>query len=178
MWTERDEMNDDPLIHAMHIILRYNDAVSRSIRDFTTSATNDIEEAITILKNNITGNTQSNRVQHYKSVNPELTVHDIYTKNVKLNEIERVSWTKFRLSAHSLEIEKGRWNRRGRGRLDVEERLCSCGQIQTEVHVVENCPVSSHLRQIYNVTTLTDLMVSRTDYDLVCTIIHKLLSLY
>ena len=107
-----------------------------------------------------------------------MCVYDIYLKNVKLNEIERISWIKFRLSAHSLEIEKGRWNRRGRGRLPIEERLCSCGQIQTEVHVVEECPISLHVRQTYNVTTLNDLMHSRTDYDTVCTVIHKLLSLY
>ena len=80
-----------------------------------------------MIKANITRNVTSNRVMFYKTINPELEVHDVYSKYVKLNEIERVSWTKLRLGAHSLAIERGRWNRRGRGRLPVDERLCSFG---------------------------------------------------
>ena len=94
------------------------------------------------------------------------------------NEIERVSWTRFRLSSHSLAIEKGRWNRRGRGRFPVEERLCPCGQVQTEVRVIEACPLSVQVRQKYNVNTIHDLMVVRKDYDKVCSAIHELLRLY
>ena len=88
------------------------------------------------------------------------------------------TYSRFRLSAHSLAVEKGRWNRRGRGRLPMEERLCSCGQVQTEAHVIETCPVSSGIRQLYNITTVNDLMVTRTNYGEVCTVIHKLLLLY
>ena len=99
-------------------------------------------------------------------------------KQLKVNEIERVSWTRLRLSAHSLAIETGRWNRRGRGRLPLEERLCSCGEVQTETHVIENCPVSSQIRQTFSITTASDLLITRTDYDVVCRIVHKILSLY
>ena len=141
--------------------------------------TNDIENAINKLKTNITQNTTSNRMIFYKLINPDLSVHDVYLKNIKVNEIERISWTKFRLSAHSLAIERGRWNRRGRGRLPIDERLCSCGQIQTEVHIVEDCPISLQVRQTHDITTsLANLMLSRIDYDKVCTIVHKYLSLY
>ena len=107
-----------------------------------------------------------------------MIVHDLYLKKIKVNEIDRISWTRLRLSAHSLAIEKGRWNRRGRGRLPMEERLCPCGQIQTEAHVIESCPMSLQIRQMYNITTINDLLLVREDYDKVCMIIHKLLSLY
>ena len=97
---------------------------------------------------------------------------------MKVNEIERMSWTRLRLSAHSLAIERGRWNRRGRGRLPIEERLCPCGQIQTEAHIIENCLMSLQVRQTYNFSTVNDLMITKTDFNIVCSIVHKLLSIY
>ena len=154
MWRERNAMTDDPLAHAMRIVMEYNDNVSRYIRDMTSDYTDDVEEAQTVLKQNLLRST-SNRLAFYRCVNPDLKVHDIYVKNVKVNEIERISWTKLRLSAHSLAVERGRWNRRGRGRLPLEERLCPCGQVQTEKHIIENCPISLPVRQSYHVTTVT-----------------------
>ena len=74
-------------------------------------------------------------------------------------------------------IEKRRWNRRGRGRLPVDERLCSCGLVQTEVHIIEECPISVHVRQLHNITSINELM-SRPDYDSVCRIVHRFLTLY
>ena len=177
MWIERNETDGDPLMHVMRIVLNYNDVVSRDIRDMISNNINDVNIAIDTLKSRIT-NSNSNKLTFYKLINPQLDVHEIYTKNVRVNEIERMSWTRLRLSAHSLAIEKGRWNRRGRGRLPIEERLCPCGQVQTECHVIESCVMSSQIRQTYNFVTVNDLMVIRTDYVNVCTIIHKLLSMY
>ena len=177
MWLERNDMVDDPLMYAIRLTLTYNDSKSRYLRDMTNNHINDIEIAQSALKTKIM-NSISNRLIFYKLINPSFNVHDIYTKNCKVNEIERVSWTRLRLSAHSLAIEKGRWNRRGRGRLPIEERLCQCGQVQTEAHIIEDCIISLQLRQIYNVTTVNDLMLDRTDYAMTCSIIHKLLSLY
>ena len=177
MWLERNDIVDDPLMYAIRLTLTYNDSKSRYLRDMTNNHINDIEVAQSALKTKIM-NSISNRLIFYKIINPSFNVHDIYTKNCKVNEIERVSWTRLCLSAHSLAIEKGRWNRRGRGRLPIEERLCQCGQVQTEAHIIEDCIISLQLRQIYNVTTVNDLMLDRTDYAMTCSIIHKLLSLY
>ena len=89
-----------------------------------------------------------------------------------------MSWTKLRLSAHSLAIETGRWNRRGRGRLPIEERLCQCGQIQTERHVVETCILSQHVRDIHSLSSLENLVLERNDYANVCHIVHTILNIY
>ena len=177
MWLERNTMDDDPLIHAMRIVLNYDDSISRYIQSLITENNSDIKEAQFELQLKLR-NSNSNRIMFYKTINPDLVVHDIYVKRLKVNETERISWTKMQLSAHSLAVETGRWNRRGRGRLPMEERLCSCGQIQTETHVIEDCPVSLQIRQIYNVNTALDLLLTRTDYEVVCKIVHKLLSLY
>ncbi|KAK7074213.1 hypothetical protein SK128_018360, partial [Halocaridina rubra] len=52
-----------------------------------------------------------------------------------INELHRLSFTRFRVCGHSLVCETGRWNRRGRGRLLPEERLCMCGDVQNERHL-------------------------------------------
>ena len=97
-------------------------------------------------------NSQSSKCIYYKEINPNMHIHDIYINKSTVNELERISWSKLRLSAHSLAIETGRWNRRGRGRLPIDERLCQCGLVQTEFHVFEECVLSQHFRQMYYVT--------------------------
>ncbi|MPD01169.1 hypothetical protein E2C01_096687 [Portunus trituberculatus] len=37
---------------------------------------------------------------------------------------------------HWLAVKVSRWNRRGRGRLPLEERLCPCGMVQTEDRII------------------------------------------
>ena len=128
--------------------LRYNDAVSRYISEMTIDDTDDIVMSKKDIKLR-TMRSVWNRLVFYKTVSPDWIVHDIYTKNININEIHRVSWTKLRVSAHSLAIEKGRWNRRGRGRLPVQERLCPCALIQTEIHVIGNYPISSQIRLFF-----------------------------
>ena len=58
----------------------------------------------------------------YRTVNPELKVHELYSRRSSgVKELQRMSWIRLWLSAHSLAIEKGRWDRRGRGSLPWEE---------------------------------------------------------
>ena len=93
---------------------------------------------------------QSSRRLAYVHLNPDLTVNGVYNKRIGVSEVHRISFTQFRVSGHSLKIETGRWNRRGRGRLPVEERLCPCGEVQTELHVVQSCPLTQHLRDQFS----------------------------
>ena len=92
-------------------------------------------------------------------------------------EVHRISYTRFRLSSHSLAIETGRWNRRGRGTLPREEHLCPCQVVQDEVRVVTDCPISRQLRDNYNQLTMEKLRES-DDLKRKCKFIHLLLALY
>ena len=175
MWRERKEMFDDPLSHAIRTTLNNNTLTSKHIRDLISNDVNDIVNAMEDLKSK-TISSESNRVKMYNIINPDLAVHQIYKAKLKINESERISWTRLRVSAHSLAIEEGRWNRRGRGRLPVEERLCSCGQIQTERHVVEDCARTLNIRQRYHLSTLENLFIERTNAATVCTIVHEILT--
>ncbi|MPC71016.1 hypothetical protein E2C01_065283 [Portunus trituberculatus] len=170
-------MDDDPLIHAVKLVMSYNDQVSKYIiSNLTCNNIDEVEEDKQNVKMSII-NSGSNILSFYKKKNPNLVMHEIY-RNKHVNDIERISWTRLQLSAHSLAVEKGCWNRLGRGSLPLEERLCPCGLVQTETHVIESCPLTLHLRNMYNITSVKDLLLGRTDYSTVCTVIHKILALY
>ena len=72
----------------------------------------------------------------YRDVNPNLSINDVYFRRGDfVPEQYRIAFTRMRLSAHRLRIETGRW-----ARLPRERRLCPCGQVQHELHVLVDCP--------------------------------------
>ena len=71
---------------------------------------------------------------------------DVYKCQSNINELHGTAFSFLRVIGHNLAIETGRWNRRGRGRLEVAERLCPCGAVQTELHVLESYPLTQDVR--------------------------------
>ena len=86
-----------------------------------TRAVDDVGEATAELHHSLR-TAQSSRRSKYLTMNPLLTCHPIYDRRIAtpLEERHCQAFTKLRVSAHSLAIETGRWNRGGRGRLPVE----------------------------------------------------------
>ena len=92
-----------------------------------------------------------------------------------MDERHRTAFTQlFRVSAYSLAVETGRWNRRERGRLPLEERLCGCSSVQTEVHVVNICPLTEPIRMLYNINNIQNVLMC--DAGRVCEFIYMILS--
>ena len=95
-------------------------------------------------------------------MNPAMIKHPIYVQRraTPAQELHRQAFTRLCVSTHSLAIETGRWNRGGRGRLPVEERLCECGEVQDEIHVIETChfPRWEDIRRDYGFTTYQELI--------------------
>ena len=137
-------MTDDPWAHSVKLVLAARIPTSKYVHDLTHLSTDDVSVARNAMHFSLI-QSQSSRRLTYKILNPDLTVHSIYNKRIGVNEVHRISFTQFRLSGHNLKIETGRWNRRGRGRLPIKERLCQCGEVQTELHVVQSCPLTQHL---------------------------------
>ena len=55
--------------------------------------------------------------------------------------------TRLRLGSHYLRVETGRWSR-----TPLELRTCPCmTDVQTETHVLLNCPLTEHLRNEMNI---------------------------
>ena len=75
---------------------------------------------------------QGTKSNTYFTINPNGTVHPMYLRKVaSVSDRDRVCATRLRLSSHRLAIETGHWNR-----IPREKRLCACGAIQTEEHVI------------------------------------------
>ncbi|CAL4241097.1 unnamed protein product [Meganyctiphanes norvegica] len=123
-------------------------------------------------------NSQSSKSIFYRKINSNLCIHDIYSTKSTVNELKRISWSKLRLSGHSLVIETGRWNRRVRGRLPVENRLCQYGQVQTECHLIEEFVLSQEIRRRFNITTILELVSDRQNHSQVCHIEDSILNIY
>ena len=162
----------------LNLVLNSRHSTRKYLYNLINSSINDLQNNSELLKSNLRRSESSRRVVYCNVTNPNLTVHDLYLKKHVVFEAHRIAFTRFRVSSHSLAVETGRWNRRGRGRLPMEERLCSCGEVQSEVHVVNICPLSQHIRSCYGFTCIDDLMSGRFTNEDVCKIIYKILSLY
>ena len=92
-------------------------------------------------------NRTSSKATTYKTINPDLSLHTVYTSSDYINERERLVFTRFRLSSHHLKVETGRW-----ARIEAANRVCDCGNgIQDESHVLFVCPKTESVREKFGV---------------------------
>ncbi|MPC22627.1 hypothetical protein E2C01_015645 [Portunus trituberculatus] len=138
MWRERREMNDGPWSHLVRLVREANTPMGRFISDLISQEKDDVGEAISALRAAVVA-TSSSRRATYVSLNPDVSVHDLYLTRKCINDVHKTSFIKIRVSGHNLAVETGRWNRRGRGR--------PCGEAQTELHVVESCSLTQLIRE-------------------------------
>ena len=177
MWNERQHMIDDPLAFAIRTTLNANISTSQYVSQLINQDINDVAVAKELLHRSIRLSQSSRRIT-YKLLNPSLEIPSAYHEKQNVNEVHRISYTQFRLSGHKLAVETGRWNRRGRGRLPMEERLCPCGQIQTELHVIEDCPLTSEVRRQYAFNSWQNLQSPEIGDGRTVKIVHMVLSIF
>ena len=139
---------------------------------------NDCQHETALLKESIRQSVSSRRSIYCNVINTNLSTHSIYSSRHNIYEMYRIAFTRFRVSSHMLAVETGRWNRRGRGRLPMEERLCSCGLVQSEDHVINECPLSQIIRDNYAFANINELMAESFSKETVCKIIYEVLELY
>jgi len=110
-----------------------------------------------------------------KTIKPDLTIHQVYTRDIRTvtltPEYLRMSFTRMRLSSHRLRIGTGRW-----ARLPRDQRLCRCGAVQDERHVLQDCELAHHLRGGNNMT-FPDVLRDASD-TLQFQAIHDILSFF
>ena len=152
-------MNDDPLMLTLNLVRNTLYPTRNIIQDFiNNNSVEDIFDACNSIKNSVLRSASSKRVTYRNIMNPDLEpVTDIYSTAHTIPEMHRISYTRFRLSSHSLAIETGRWNRRGRGTLPREERLCPCREVQDEQHVITACPLTLDVRNRFNIRDTAEL---------------------
>lgn len=171
-------MEDDPFALSLRNVMEIQYRTRTYIDDLLSHAnTNDIEVGFNELKTKLLVSNSSRRIV-YRDLNPNLSVHSVYNTKDIVSEHRRVAFTRFCVSAHSLAIEVGRRNRRGRGRLPIEERTCVCSQIQTEVHVTQQCILTQQLTDSCNISYVEELFSDKYSDALTCEIIYQILAVY
>ena len=132
---------DHPFMFALHMAKTFDPILSRYI-DNVLSNPDHIGSAKRVLYHRIATSNRSKFVT-YRTINPKFDVHSVYfAKDCSFPpEAYRISFSRIRLSSHNLRIETGRWSR-----IPRDLRLCPCGAIQDEEHVLAQCQSTQHLR--------------------------------
>ena len=115
-------MNDDPFTLVDTTINIMNTPVAKIVKRYTRDDVSDMSLLIRNVHRAILSS-DTPRCNVYKDINPTMKVHDVYKVRHTINDLDRISFTRFRVSGHSLAIETGRRNRRRLGRLPVEKRF-------------------------------------------------------
>ena len=120
-------------------------------------------------------NATSTRRQTYIQMNPTLEVSSVYDDSTQVPEYARIAFTRMRLSSHKLKIETGRW-----ARLPREARTCTCGAIQTEEHVLLQCPLTQSIRDtsplVLNHTSVGQLLNDDKNCIEICKLCARILA--
>jgi hypothetical protein len=133
----RAQMHDDPLMHALDLARRARTPCARYVDSLINYDPADDEAAFI---DRVMTAERTKYATYRTLMNPSLLQHPIYS-DPNTPEHKRLIFTKARLSSHNLAIEKGRWTRKPR-----EERLCQCGAVQDELHIVAHCPETQTIR--------------------------------
>ena len=85
IWRERCDMNDDPLIHVIKIVIDSNCITSRTVNKYIRTNVKDLKEARQHMIQSVINSNSSRRVT-YRDINPLLSVSHIYTQQHTINE--------------------------------------------------------------------------------------------
>ena len=146
MLDTRRDMQDDPLMFAIHLTMNSNRVMARYITGLQNAGditAEDLEKRSAALR----ASPRTKSVT-YCAINPSLTLHDVYGPQSRMCDHLRINFTRLRVSSHRLRVETGRW-----ARTPHEERLCRCGNgVQDEEHAVSQCELVAAIRAKYGVT--------------------------
>ena len=138
MLTEREYMVDDPFMFVWLLVSHAKTPCARYIESLMT-ANPSLDTAKMMAR--VKESPKSRYLTYRTDVNTELVQHPMY-RDITIPEHNRIVVTRIRLSSHNMAIEKGRWSRVPR-----DQRLCSCGEVQTEAHIISQCPSTSYIRE-------------------------------
>ena len=107
----------------------------------------------------------------FRNHRSKLSVHSVYTQlRPVIPEFQRIHFTRLRVISHDLRIETGRW-----ARLPREQRLCSCGEIQSEKHVIESCDVTKVIRdRNSHMTFAIPHFFDKNENSDICKVVHDI----
>lgn len=139
---QRTDMPDDPFNHVWVLCNNSNTKAAIYIRELLEEEDPIISDRTKTREKLKNVKEEATKLHTYSHIiNPTLVRHPVYSTTCNLFERDRIIFTRLRTSSHNLRIETGRWSRTPRNR-----RLCLCGEIQTESHILIDCPHTETLR--------------------------------
>lgn len=113
-----------------------------------------------------------------ENLNGMLLTHKVYSEKMYIPDYLRIAFTRLRIMSHDLRIETGRWSRTPR-----VLRVCSCNlhSIQSENHVLIDCPISRPKRQKFrnlDFSDLESLFSEENNLLQLCQYVFEVLKLY
>ena len=139
--AQRENLVDDPFMFAW-VICREKRTPHYVYVSRLLAASCTRENDIAKVKCSIANDNIHSKFRVYKEINPDMSVHPVYGHSKTVPEHQRLCFSRLRLSSHNLRIETGRWSRTPR-----EQRLCACGEVQTEEHIICKCHLTNDIRE-------------------------------
>ena len=128
--------------HYTKLLRTYNSA-----NDITDKSLQDMRDRI-----RLKAERGQSRYITYIELNPTLRRPQIYDSIVPTFKLHNA--TRIRMISHSLQIELGRHRR---PIIPSEERLCVCGEVETEKHFTQHCHLYTHIRHKYDINDELEL---------------------
>ena len=166
----REDFQLLPINQAMQLAKNWRSPMGIYLERLENDHTDNIRE----FKNNLASRIQladTTRRVTYLEINPNLSLHPLYN-SVRVPESYRISFSRIRMSSHYLKIETGRWSR-----IPREQRLCDCGTVQSEIHVLLSCPLLQYLRISYGDLDFSsiDNLMNTDNHPYLAKYIHEVL---
>ena len=138
--AKRQGSENDPLMFVLHLAMASRTSMGIYLNELLAGS-DFYQTGLQSLQDSVKQSERTKLVA-YTSMNPQMKVHNVYLQlSPVIPEYQRLAFTRLRLISHNLRIETGRWSR-----LPREDRLCSCGDVQTEQHMIELCPITKPVR--------------------------------
>ena len=118
--------------------------MDRYITELLNESGDIAEQDMSMIKARVMASKRTKSIT-YRSINPDISIHSIYTSETIVEDDLRTAFTRLRLSSHRLRIETGRW-----AGIAPADRICQCGvSIQSEQHVLCDCTLVNDIRMAY-----------------------------
>jgi hypothetical protein len=172
-YRQNISLQDSPLNRAIQLAITSKSPIGLYINLLDTDANSVSQQFMAACRHRILSS-DATRMETYRQFNSDLTVHPVYLAT-DISEQACISFTRMRLSSHYLRIETGRWSR-----LSRERRLCVCGQVQDEGHVLCDCSETANLRHIYRCLGCDSIDTLMSNHNLtaltqcVCDVLNKI----
>ena len=154
----REDFNESYLGHIINLAIEVKCSSGKVLANLKNHGPQYDYKGISLeeAKNSIRSSSTTRR-SSYLALNPDLSLNIVYDSAHMIPEFSRIALTRMRTSSHRLRIETGRLTR-----TPLNLRLCPCGEIQSEEHVLLHCPLSQELRSNFpttqNCRSIADLL--------------------